>query len=548
MSKIILYGNEASRRITSGSEKLAKAVGVTMGPKGKCVIIGKFVGAPVITKDGVSVAREVVLDDPVEDLVCQLVKEAAGRTADVAGDGTTTATVLSDEILRRGYALLSDGYSPVFFRNGVRWAVNNICKNLDSLSRKIENNDDLKNIATISANNDPEMGGKIAEAFEFAGLSGTVGAEANPSGETSVRKVSGVNLRTGYITPEFIVDKKSKDVVLQNCRILLVNRDMTHFSDCIKLFEEAHNENHPVLVIAKDVKQEALATLVANTKMGKLKSVAVKIPTKFYDGDWIEDLSIMLNTRIVDESKGIYLSKTGISDLGFAEKVIVNRYETKIFKASCNEEAKRERIEAYKRDLESLIGDKTKLDIKDRLSFLTGSAAIISVGYSTELELREKGDRLDDALSATKAAIEQGLVPGGGVALLRACKMLDLMTAPKECLDAVNVIIESCKRPAKQIISNAGLDADKIVGNVLQNQEDKYYGFNSLTEEYGNMMEMGVVDPLKVTKTALKNASSIAELLINTEAILAEKPDDPSEWQPPAGWRPPQKGNLNHKY
>jgi chaperonin GroEL len=379
MSKIILYGSDASKRITSGSEKLAKAVGVTMGPKGKCVILGKFVGAPVITKDGVSVAREVVLQDPVEDLVCQLVKEAAGRTADVAGDGTTTATVLSDEILRRGYALLSDGYSPVFFRNGVRWAVNNICKNLDTISRKIKDNNDLKNIATISANNDPEMGSKIAEAFEFAGLSGTVGAEANPSGETSVRKVSGVNLKTGYITPEFIVDKQSKDVVLKNCRILLVNREMTHFSDCIKLFEEAHQDNHPVLVIAKDVKQEALATLVANTKLGKLKSVAVKIPSKFYDGDWLEDLSIMLNTRIVDESKGIYLSKTGIQDLGFAEKVIVNRYETKIFKATCNEGAKKERIDAYRRDLESLIGDKTKLDIKDRLSFLTGSAAIISV-------------------------------------------------------------------------------------------------------------------------------------------------------------------------
>lgn len=548
MSKIILYGNEASNRITSGSEKLAKAVGVTMGPKGKCVIIGKFVGAPVITKDGVSVAREVVLQDPVEDLVCQLVKEAAGRTADIAGDGTTTATVLSDEIIRRGYSLLSEGYSHVYFRNGVRWAVNNICKNLDSISRKIKTNEDLKNIATISANNDYELGGKIAEAFSYAGLSGTVGAEANPSGETSVRKVSGINLKTGYITPEFIVDKNSKDIVLKNCRILLVNRKMTHFSDCIKLFEEAHSENHPVLIIAEDVKQEALATLVTNTKLGKLKSVAVKIPSKFYSGDWMEDLSIMLNTGIVDEAKGVYLSKTGIEDLGFAEKVIVNRYETKIFKAKCNEGAKRERIDAYQRDLESLAGDKEKLDIKDRLSFLTGSAAIISVGYSTELELREIGDRLDDALSATKAAIEQGLVPGGGVALLRACKMLDLMTAPKECLDAINVIIESCKRPAKQIISNAGLDADKIVGNILQSQEDKYYGFNSLTEEYGDMMKMGVVDPLKVTKTALRNASSIAELLINTEAILAEKPDDPSEWQPPAGWRPPQKGNLNHNY
>ncbi|MDB2481538.1 chaperonin GroEL [bacterium] len=548
MSKIILYGSEASNRITSGSEKLAKAVGVTMGPKGKCVILGKFVGAPVITKDGVSVAREVVLQDPVEDLVCQLVKEAAGRTADVAGDGTTTATVLSDEILRRGYALLSEGYSNIYFRNGVRWAIDNICKNLDSISRKIETNDDLRNIATISANNDSHLGEKIAEAFSYAGLTGTVGAEANPSGETSVRKVSGVNLKTGYITPEFIVDKSSKDIVLKNCRILLVNREMTHFSDCIKLFEEAHQSNSPVLIVAKDVKQEALATLVANTKLGKLKSVAVKIPSKFYSGDWMEDLSIMLNSRIVDESKGVYLSKTGIEDLGFAEKVIVNRYETKIFKAKCNEGAKRERIDAYQRDLESLIGDKTKLDIKDRLSFLTGSAAIISVGYSTELELRETGDRLDDALSATKAAIEQGLVPGGGVALLRACKMLDLMTAPKECLDAINVIIEACKRPAKQIILNAGLDSDKIVGNILQNQEDKYYGFNSLTEEYGNMMEMGVVDPLKVTKTALRNASSIAELLINTEAILAEKPDDPSEWQPPAGWRPPQKGNLNHNY
>lgn len=546
MPKIIIKDINAREKIVSGVSKLASAVSATMGPQGKNVIIGKFVGAPIITKDGVSVAREIVLDDALEDLACQLVKEVAGRTADIAGDGTTTATVLVDEMVRRGSELMETGYSPLKFRTGLNWTVDKIVDKLNELSNSVEDFDTLRSVASISSNNDYEMGGSIADAFELVGFDGTVTAEAAPGSGYSVREIDGVEIKSGYISPAFLEDGKSS-IILDKPKILIFNEELTHLSECLPMLNELSNDNTPILIIAKSVKQEALNTLVANNKIGRLKVAAIEIPTFGKNQkEWLDDLSILLGTNVVGND-GVRLREVASNDLGHASKVLVGKHSTRILEGRFSEDRKKLKIDQYIKDSEILISDSDRRDIENRVSFLNGKAAVITVGYSTELELREKGDRIDDALSATKAAIDEGYVAGGGVTLAKIASAIDLNDLSEDLRPAADVVLGACFRPITQILSNGFLNHSEIISKILDSK-DFSFGYNAAKNEYGNMIDFGVLDPKKVTRVALQNAASIALLLLNTDVIIAEKPDDPSSWQPPAGWRPPAENNLNHKY
>jgi chaperonin GroEL len=532
-------------------KKLARTVGVTMGPQGKNVILGKYVGAPVITKDGVTVAREITLEDPVEELACQLIKEAAGRTAAIAGDGTTTATVLAHEIFKRGAELIDENYSPLYFKRGVEWAVDKVVKNLDRMAIEVDGLDTLRSIATISANNDSEIGDRIAEAFDTVGIEGTVAAEASPGPETSVRFVDGVEVESGYITPAFITEDGHSDVVLNNCKVLICDEEITSLASCLDLFNDLSNDSVPVLIIAKAVKQEALATLVANNRIGRLKVVAVKLPRTGIDEgsriEWLDCLSILVGTKVFGSELGSPLSKAGIEDLGFAKKVVINKYLTKILEGNKDESRMEEKISIYQNDLNKLIGDSSRLDVRKRMAYLTNKAAVITVGYATELELKEKGDRVEDSLCATRAAIEEGFVPGGGTALLRAANKVSLAGLDKELVPAAKVLLAACVRPIRQIVENAFEDSDVVIDRILKSRNSNL-GYNAANGKFEDLVKAGVIDPKKVTRIALQNAASISLLLINTDAVVSEQIDNPSSWQPLAGWRPPEEGKLKHKY
>ena len=550
MSKTILMNDDARRAILSGVERLSAIVSVTMGPKGRNVIVGKMVGAPTITKDGVSVAREVVLDDPIEELGCQLVKEVAGRTADVVGDGTTTATVLAHEIFKNGTMLIAAGHSPLSIRDGIRWAKDKVVLELEKLSRPVASQDDLVNIASISANNDYSIGGIIADAFEIAGWDGTVAVEASPGQETTIRCVDGIEIDSGVISGAFLSGEKSDECSFDNCRILVYNGELTHISDCLDLFNTLSKDNVPLLIIARDVRQEALTTLVANKKLGRLKCVCVATPPRWRNTDmWLEDIA-GLTGGVVLGGSGKSLHNASIGDMGIANRVVVTRTSTKILGGAALDGYVDSRAEIYRRDIKKLLGDFDRKEVKDRLAMLNSKAAVISVGYSTELELREKGDRIDDAMSATKVAIEGGILPGGGVALLRAAASVDVSELDDSVALSAKILLDACTRPLSQICINAGINPGIVCSDLANNSDNPFYGYNAATNVFGDMYDMGIVDPLMVTKAALENAASIASLLITTDAVMAINPEaeSPSGWQPPAGWRPPSKTGLNHKY
>jgi chaperonin GroEL len=544
MSKIVLFDKDAQDKIISGVSKLSRIVGVTMGPRGKNVIIGKPVGAPVITKDGVSVARQVILDDPIEELASQLVKEVAGRTAVVAGDGTTTATVLTDEIMSLSREVLKDT-NPIDFRDGLNWAKNQIIEILDKNTKYKLSDEDIINIATISTNSDKELGQAIGEAFIWAGKLGTVGAEAYPNVKTQVRKVDGVSLKKGFCSPNFL-SKGDTELLLENAYILLVDRKLTHVNDCSHFLNEVAKTNRPLLVLSKGVEKAALDTFIENNKKGFLNVCCVDLPKKLQNGNSMEDLSILTGATVFSDILGTPLSSAALKDLGSAERIVIDRLTTQIFNSEIQEERRTEKLRLYREDSLQPISDQARKEIRDYMSFLSCKAAMITVGYDTELELREKGDRVEDAMHATDAAIEEGILPGGGVSLLRAAKELSESNIPGKYLPAAQVLISACVRPFKQIMSNADLDYNSYLHQIYECKEF-YYGYNIISGEIENLVETGVVDPSKVTRTAVSNAVSVSLLLINTNAVLAERKDDPSAWQPQPGWRPPD-GTLNHKY
>ena len=547
MSKITFYGSEARDKILFGAKKLAKTVATTMGPYGRNVLIGKAVGAPSITKDGVSVAREVVLDDPVEELGCQMVKEVSGRTADVAGDGTTTATVLAAEILDGGINTIKDGLSPIFFRDGINYTLSLIIRELNSMAKPVSSARDLQSIATISANNDSSLGEAISGAFEAVGRHGVVTAEASPGKETHFRVTDGIEIRSGYCTPA-LLNPNEDPIILENPYIVVCDREMTHMQDFMHILSKVHEQNRSILIIAKSVKQEALQTLVVNRRSGRLNAVAVEYPVfGKYNDQWLDDLSILVGTSVFSEDRGNPLSGATIESLGSAVRVNITRYSTTIINGAKNESAIKEKQLIYLTTLDTSISDGDRKDVHARLSFLQSKAAVVCVGYSTEVELREKGDRVEDAVCATKAAIESGILPGGGTALLRASRSINIDDVPENFRPAAEVLKLACEKPFRQILENGYVSPDDILRKI-DDSKNPWFGYNLVTREVGDLLELGVVDPKKVTETALKNAVSAALLLINTEAVMAENPERPSGWQPPAGWRPPSETNLNHKY
>lgn len=547
MSKITLYGNDAREKILVGAKKLAKTVATTMGPYGRNVLIGRAVGAPVVTKDGVSVAREVVLEDPIEELGCQMIKEVSGRTADVAGDGTTTATVLAAEIFEGGMKLVANGESPIYFRDGINYTLSLILKDIESFSQPVSSTRDLKSIATISANNDSHLGDAISGAFEAVGRHGVVTAEATPGRETHFRVTDGIEIRAGYCTPA-LLNPGEDPITLENPYVLICDREITHVQDFMKILSDLHESNKPILIVAKSIKQEALQTIVVNRKAGRLNAVAVEYPVfGKYNDHWLDDLSILVGTSVYSEDRGNPLSEATIATLGRAEKIKITRYSTTIINGAKNVEAIKEKEYIYLETLDTSLADTDRKDVRARLAFLQSKAAVICVGYSTEAELREKGDRVEDAVCATKAAIEGGILPGGGTALLRAARRLDLAMVPDNFRPAASVLKTACEKPFHQILENGYISPSEILEKIMIS-DDPWFGYNLVTKEAGNMLDLGVVDPKKVTETALKNAVSAALLLINTEAVMAENPNKPSGWQSPAGWRPPSDNNLNHKY
>ena len=542
MSKLVVFDDEVREKIVSGSNKLTKLVAKTMGPKGKNVLYSKIIGNPSITKDGVSVAREVVLSDPFENQVCQLIKEVAGRTADIAGDGTTTATVLSNSVVQGGMSLLSEDVSPIDIREGMEYALSLAVDFVNSNSKKISGYEDIKNIASISANNDQALGSFIADAYDYAGLSGTVSAEANATKSTHVRKIDGVEILSGVKDARF-VPKGSKQVILENAAILCLNRELTHLDDCLYVLTDIHNKNIPLLVLAKDITKSALETLVANNNLGKLKVCAVKIPSNMLEDSFFEDLCAVLGTSHTVSDN---MSSASLEDFGFAKKIEVGPHLTKIFETRKHESHIDSKIEVYEAALKDAISDSNRERLLEKVRFLKSKAAIISVGYNTELELREKGDRIEDALWATRAALEDGTVVGGGVTLLRCSEMLRSQNHSR-FQKVLNMIADACCRPFYQICLNASKDPESAKAVTLGN-EDFYFGYNARTDSFEDLYQAGVIDPAKVTITALSNAISVGLLLINTEAMIVDDPSDPSDWQTPATYRMPDKKNLNHRY
>ena len=550
MSKDLTYGGEARGKILEGVRKLAKTVAVTMGPQGRNVVFSVYdnVAAPLITKDGVSVARQVTLEDPLEEMGCHLVKEVAQRTAAVAGDGTTTATVLAHSIFEGGNSLISTNYSPLLFREGLNWALERVVEELDSMSNDVDGYDTVRSIATISANNDPDLGTNIADAFMAVDFKGTVAAEANPGIKTSVRTTEGIEIDNGYLSTAFLTEAGQTEVTLSNCRILVCNDEITNLIGWLDLLNELSDKGVPLLILAKGLKQEALSTIVANNKLGRLKALAVELPTfGSMQKEWLEDLAALVGTRVCGPETGLSIKDMSLETLGFAKTVSSGRVSTKIIGGKKDEKRVADRKRMCEEDLGKLLGDQTYNDVKNRLSFLNNKAAIISVGYSTEVELREKGDRLDDALAATRAAIEEGYLIGGGMALLRASNAVDLGDLDEQLRPAAQVLLDACKAPFSQIVKNAFEDPGAVIKKVLS-FKDKNIGFNAATGKYEDLLNAGVIDPKKVTRTALENATSVSLLLINTEAAISDRKEDPSAWQPSGGWRPPSNRNLNHKY
>lgn len=551
MAKILEYGNDARARVLAGVEKLASTVRVTMGPRGKNVIIGRTIGAPSITKDGVSVAREVVLDDPIEELGCQLVKEAAGRTAAVAGDGTTTATVLTHAIFKQGLNLMNSGYNPLLFRNGMDWAKRTILNSLSQMSRPLDDDQTLYHIATISTNNDQDLGRVIADAYISVNREGMITAEAMPGVPNSVRIVDGLELDSGFISQSFLNKDEGKREMV-NPKILIFDWEITTHAetDFQAAMRKLAGYQGDILLLCKDLKKEGFAFFSTNFQAGRLNVCAVKTP-KFGKNrkQWLEDFAALTSATVIGGDFGIPLSDFELHHMGQASRIIVEEHKTKIIGPVKNESLIRNRVSLYRESLKYPLGDGEFKDIQDRLGFLSSKVAVITVGYSTELELREKGDRVEDAVFAVRAAIDEGFVVGGGHALWQAAgeaRIRMLKELPASQWPAAEVLIDACTAPARQIIGNAGLNPIDILSELEVGKPN--YGYNTATETYGDLIEMGVVDPKKVTRTALENAISIAYLLLTTDAVIADDPHKQSGWQPVAGYRLPSETNLNHKY
>jgi len=525
-AKMIIYGDEARAKLKAGVDKLANAVKVTLGPRGREVLLEKKWGSPNVTKDGVSVAKEIELKDPYENMAAQLVKEVASKTADVAGDGTTTATILTQAIYSEGLKAIASGANPVYVKRGIDEAVKVVVDKLKEMSTPVSGRKEIEQVATISANNDPEIGKIIADAMEKVGKDGVITVEESKTAETTLEVTEGMQFDRGYLSPYFVTDPEKMEAVLENPFILIYEKKIGNIKELLPVLEKVVQTNRPLLIIAEDVEGEALATLVVNNIKGVLKVCAVKAPG-FGERRkaMLQDIAILTGGTAITEDLGIALENVDLDMLGQADKVVVDKDNTTIVGGKGNQEDIKARIEQIKKQIETTTSDYDREKLQERLAKLSGGVAIIKVGAATEAELKEKKDRVDDAVHATKAAVEEGIVAGGGVALLRAAQALcDVKADNPDKQWGIDIVRKACEVPLKQIADNAGFEGSVVIEKVKAN-DDPNFGFNAATGEYVNMIEAGIIDPTKVERTALQNAASVAGTMLTAEALVAEIPE-----------------------
>ncbi len=540
-AKIVKFGFEARDAMLRGVDVLANAVKVTLGPKGRNVVIEKAFGAPRTTKDGVTVAKEIELEDKLENMGAQLLREVASRTNDVAGDGTTTATVLAQAIAHEGMKLVAAGMNPMDLRRGITQAVEAVVKDLKEHAKACKSYEEIAQVGTISANGEKEIGELIAKAMEKVGNEGVITVEENKGLETELDVVEGMQFDRGYLSPYFITNPDKMVAELDDPYILVYDKKLSGLQPLLPLLEAVVQSSRPLLIIAEDVEGEALATLVVNRLRGGLKVVAVKAPG-FGDRRkaMLEDIAILSGGQVISEDLGIKLENVTLDMLGTAKRVVVDKDTTTIIDGAGSKEDIEARIKQIKKQIEDTTSDYDREKLQERLAKLAGGVAVIKVGGATEVEVKERKDRVDDALNATRAAVEEGIVPGGGVALLRAKKALEDLKGENEDVQAgIDIIARALEAPIRQISSNAGVEGAIVVGKVLDN-DDYNYGYNAQTGEYGDMIKMGIIDPAKVVRTALEDSSSVSGLLITTEAMIAEAPKK----EQPAAPAAPDMGGM----
>jgi chaperonin GroEL len=526
MAKQLEFGEDARRRILAGVTKLSRAVKATLGPKGRNVVLDKKWGSPTVTKDGVSVAKEIELEDKYENMGAQMVKEVASKTSDVAGDGTTTATVLAEAIFREGLRNVTAGANPMELKRGIDKAVEAIVAKLHTMSKQVRNDKDvIKSVASISANSDMEIGNIIADAMEKVGNDGTITVEEAKSIETTLEVVEGMQFDKGYLSPYFVTDSETMECVLENAYILIHEKKVSNLKDLLPLLEQVAKAGKPLLIIAEDVEGEALATLVVNKIRGTFVAAAVKAPG-FGDRRkaMLEDIAILTGGLAFSDDLGRSLESIGLSDLGRAKRVVIDKDSTTIVEGAGSSSDIMGRINLIRRQIEGTTSDYDREKLQERLAKLAGGVAVINVGAATEIEMKEKKARVEDALHATRAAVEEGIVPGGGVALIRCQDALDGLKLLGDEAVGVSIVRRAIEEPLRQLAYNAGDEGATVVQHVRAKKGA--VGYNAATGEYEDLMKAGVIDPTKVTRTALQNAASIAGLLLTTEVLIAELPDD----------------------
>jgi len=538
MAKQLFFNTDARNKMKKGVDVLANAVKVTLGPKGRNVVIEKKFGAPGITKDGVTVAKEIELEDPIENMGAQMVKEVASKTSDVAGDGTTTATVLAQAIITEGLKNVAAGANPMDLKRGIDKAVDKVVEHLKSQSQTVgTDTNKIQQVASVSANNDPEVGKLIAEAMKKVGKEGVITVEEARGTETTVEVVEGMQFDRGYISPYFVTNSEKMEAELENPYILIYDKKISSMKDILHILEKVAQGGRPLLIIAEDLEGEALATLVVNKLRGTLKVAAVKAPG-FGDRrkEMLQDIAILTKGIVISEEQGYKLENADLSYLGQAASVTIDKDNTTIVGGKGKKEDITARINQIKAQIEVTTSDYDKEKLQERLAKLSGGVAVLQVGAATEVEMKEKKDRVDDALHATRAAVEEGIVPGGGVALIRAAETLEKMKGSNEDeTTGISIVKRALEEPLRQIVANAGIEGSIVVQKVKEGKGD--FGFNARTEEYENLFKAGVIDPTKVTRIALENAASIAGMLLTTECVVADKPkkEEPHSHAPAPG-------------
>ena len=528
MAKQLLYGDQARTAILHGVNQLANAVKATLGPKGRNAILDKKFGAPTITKDGVTVAKEIELKDPYQNMGAQLVREVASKTSDVAGDGTTTATVLAQAIFREGVRHLSAGANPMELKRGIDKAVESAIQTLKELSKPCKSKKEIGQIGSISANNDPTIGDLIAEAMDKVGKDGVITVEEAKSMSTSLDVVEGMQFDRGYISPYFVTNAERMEVALEDAFLLIHEKKISAMKDLLPILEQVAKMGKPLVIIAEDVEGEALATLVVNKLRGTLNIAAVKAPG-FGDRRkaMLEDIAILTGGQVISEEVGVKLENVKLTDLGRAKRVTIDKDNTTVVEGAGDPKQIEGRVKQIKAQVEETTSEYDREKLQERLAKIVGGVAVINVGAATETEMKEKKARVEDALHATKAAVEEGIVPGGGVALLRTVSSLEKLTLQGDQQFGVNIVRRACEEPIRLIAENAGVEGSIVVDKVRKDKAN--HGYNAATDEYVDMVEAGVIDPTKVTRCALQNAASVAGLMLTTEVTVTDLPEEKKE-------------------